>query len=285
VAERVRVGAKRLRSQFLTLIGLRRGYYIPYRQAKRMPRLGHRPVYSAVESILATAQPRIAELLQELARFAPEFAAIDDGRPPSPRWTQDWFPRLDAAVAYAMVRRRRPALIVEVGSGHSTRFLCSAVQDGGLATRIRAIDPAPRASLTGLPLERVLDLVPNVGLSPFRDLSQGDILFIDSSHILMPGSDVDFLLTEVMPRMPAGLLVHFHDIFLPDDYPKEWAWRGYNEQAAVAALIANGDWRVVFASRYAVTRLAERVAASAVGPLPMPAGAYESSLWIQRRSD
>ena len=108
------------------------------------------------------------------------------------------------------------------------------------------------------------------------------MLFIDSSHVLMPGSDVDFLVNRILPRLPPGTLVHIHDIFLPDDYPASWAWRGYNEQLAIAPLLTGGAWRLLFASRYAATRLAVEVAASAVAALPSVPGAYDSSLWLER---
>ena len=98
----------------------------------------------------------------------------------------------------------------------------------------------------------------------------------------MPGSDVDFLLNRVMPALPSGVLIHIHDIFLPDDYPPAWAWRSYNEQLAVAVLLTAGAYRPLFASRYAVTRMAEAVAASAAGGLPIIAGALESSLWLEK---
>jgi hypothetical protein len=185
-------------------------------------------------------------------------------------------------MAYAIVRRYRPSRIVEVGSGHSTRFMVRAVADGAIPARIVAIDPAPRATLLGLPVEWLPVAVPNCGFDPFRELTAGDILFIDSSHILMPGTDVDFLLAEVLPALPAGVLVHLHDIFLPDDYPKDWAWRGYNEQAAVATLLGGG-WDVLFASHYVVTRMPERFRNSIASQFPCPPGAHESSLWLRRR--
>src|SRR6185503_11336394 len=149
-------------------------------------------------------------------------AAHGSHRPPAPRWDQDWFPRLDAAAAYALVRKEPPQRIVEVGSGHSTRFLARAVADGGLATRITAIDPEPRASLAGLDVEWLR--IPVERVKPFPRLEAGDILFIDSSHQLKPGNDVEFLLSTVIPRLPPGVRVHFHDIFLPDGYPTEWTW-------------------------------------------------------------
>jgi hypothetical protein len=75
--------------------------------------------------------------------------------------------------------------------------------------------------------------------------------------------------------------VHFHDIFLPDPYPESWAWRGYNEQSAVALLIQASGWRIEFASRYAVTRLADAVARSVVNGIALPPEAFESSLWLK----
>ena len=101
------------------------------------------------------------------------------------------FPRLDGAMAYALTRELRPARIVEVGSGHSTRFFARAIADGRLATRLTAIDPAPRAAIAGLPVDWLRDTVPDVGMAPFAALASGDFLVIDSSHVLMPGSDVD----------------------------------------------------------------------------------------------
>jgi hypothetical protein len=214
--------------------------------------------------------------LRWIEKYAAELEAIGSLPPPAPRWNQDWFPRLDAAAAYAMVRETKPRRIVEVGSGHSTRFMARAVADGGLDTRIIAIDPEPRASIEKLPVEWLR--IPVQQVSAFPPLGAGDILFIDSSHQLKPGSDVEFLLGSVMPRLPAGVRVHFHDIFLPDDYPTHWAWRRYNEQAAVASLVENGLLRVDFSSREA----SKQPLSGALARLPLVPGALESSLWLTR---
>ena len=111
-------------------------------------------------------------------------------------------------------------------------------------------------------------------------LRAGDILFIDSSHILMPGSDVDFLLNDIWPRLPAGVLVHIHDIFLPDASPDSWGWRGYNEQNALASLLS-GRNRLLWSSRWMATRQAEAVAQAGLDSLPLTPGAYETSLWLE----
>ena len=215
-------------------------------------------------------------LLSSIEDYRAELEAIGFEPPPAPRWNQDWFPRLDAAAAYAMVRNTRPRRIVEVGSGHSTRFLARAVADGGLDTRITAIDPQPRATLAGLAVEWLR--TPVERLASFPALEADDILFIDSSHQRKPGNDVDYLFERVLPRLPAGVRVHFHDIFLPDDYPAEWAWRRYDEQAHVKQLIDEGRFRVEFSSHAVSQTPLEGVLAR----LPLMPGALESSLWLTK---
>ena len=274
---------RRLGFGLATVLGLaRRGFFIPYRYAGDVPPPGARPPYDAAEALFARYEPAFGEVLAGLGDHAAAFRSIGDAPAPAPRWKQDWFPRLDAAVAYAMVRDGAPARIVEVGSGHSTRFLARAAADAGAATRITAIDPAPRATIDGLCVEVVRAPLQRAGEAPFAALGPGDLLFIDSSHILMPGSDVDHLMNRVLPGLPAGVRVHLHDIFLPDDYPAAWAWRGYNEQLAVAALLHGGGYRPLFASHYAVTHMAGRVADSAAAGLPLAPGAHESSLWLEK---
>jgi hypothetical protein len=223
----------------------------------------------------------MAWLLKLVERYAAELEAIGSEPPPAPRWNQDWFPRLDAAAAYAMVRTLRPRRIVEVGSGHSTRFMARAVTDGRLDTRITAIDPRPRADLNGLAVEHVPLPVQETRHDPFAALGENDILFIDSSHQLKPGSDVEFLFNEVVPKLPAGVRVHFHDVFLPDDYPAQWSWRRYNEQTAVASLIESELFKVDFSSHAIVSRQSEKIR-GVLARLPLVPGAIESSLWLTK---
>ena len=213
----------------------------------------------------------IEDLAEDLERIGAE-------PPPAPRWHQDWFPRLDAAAAYAIVRMTRPRRIVEVGSGHSTRFLARAVRDGSLGTQITAVDPQPRASIRGLALDWRAHPVQAADPALFGSLEASDILFIDSSHQAKPGSDVEFLLGEALPRLAKGVRIHFHDIFLPDDYPDTWAWRRYNEQQAVAALLADG-----YAAEFSSHQAASGSLTGVLARLPLAPGAKESSLWLRKR--
>jgi len=109
----------------------------------------------------------------------------------------------------------------------------------------------------------------------FAGLEERDILFIDSSHQLKRGSDVEFLLQKALPRLAKGVRVHFHDIFLPDPYPRSWAWRRYNEQDAVRPLI--GDGYAMEFSSHQVPKLN-----GVLARLPLKAGAIESSLWLRK---
>jgi len=277
-------GARRRRAMGLaTVLGLaKRGFFIPYRYANQVPGPDRRPPYAGLEALLAAREDAFRAVLAEIDGLADALRAIG-GDPPAPRWQQDWFPRLDGAAAYSLIRTRAPARIVEVGSGHSTRFFARAVADGGTTTRITAIDPTPRADIGALGAEIITKTVQDAGTAPFSALAPGDVLSIDSSHILMPGTDVDFLLNVVLPLLPAGALVHVHDIFLPDDYPADWAWRGYNEQLGIGALVQGGGFAILWSSRYVATRMTEAIGRSVVASLPIGAGAFESSLWLEKR--
>lgn len=275
---------RQLRLGLATLLGPRpRGFFIPYRYADTLPPAGFRGRFAAMEARFAAAEPAFNAAFDAMDALGGALTALGNEAPPAPRWTQMWFPRLDAAMAYALVHTRRPARFVEIGSGHSTRFVARAIRDAGLDCRHDAIDPQPRADLGQLPVKLQKATLAQADRRAIAELQAGDMLFVDSSHILMPGSDVDLLLNQVLPSLSSGVLVHFHDIFLPDDYPVAWAWRGYNEQQGVGALLAGEGWDIVFSSRYALTRMPKRFAASAAARLPFVPGSFEASLWLEKK--
>lgn len=267
---------RRLGFGLATLLGAApRGFFIPYRHAAACRPAG----YPALAPLFAAAEPRMRAVLDDIASFSGDLARIAERGPA--RFDQDWFPRLDAAAAYAVVRRARPRRIVEIGSGHSTRFLSMAVRDGDFACEIACIDPAPRAGIAALGVRHVPKLLADAPPEIFAALEAGDVLFVDSSHVAMPGTDVDRIVLDILPRLPSGALIHLHDVFLPDPYPPEWAWRGYNEQLLAGALLQGGGYELLFAGRYVATRRPDWL--DAVASLPLPAGAFETSLWIEKR--
>jgi hypothetical protein len=271
---------RRLRLGIRTLVGRRPGgFFIPYRHAPAVVPVG----YASLEPLFAAALPDMLRRLTEIETLADALRGLT-GPPPRPRWAQDWFPRLDGAALYAMVRLGRPRRVLEIGSGHSTRFVVQAIADERLACSITCIDPQPRADLASLPVNLHRRLFAPSDATLAAELAAGDLLLVDSSHVAVAGSDVDLLLNLVLPRLATGVLVHFHDIFLPDPYPAAWAWRGYNEQVALAPLLHGGGYSLLWSSHYLATRCADRLARGLIGELPLGTGAFEGSLWLEKRA-
>ncbi len=274
-----RTNWRRLKLGMQTVLGLKkRGFFIPYRYANSVPEV--QPAYRHLDDVFAAKRAEFAAFCRSLDVYADIFAGF--GPPPAPKWQQGWFSRLDGAAAYGTVRQHRPHSIVEVGSGHSTRFMAQAVRDGGFDCNQIAIDPAPRTSIQPLAVTWRKELLDDSHISLFASLQPGDIAFFDSSHILMPGTDVDFILNRILPLLQPGVLIHFHDIFLPAPYPASWLWRGYNEQNALGGVIAGGSYDVVFASAYVVSRMADVIQATKLSRIPLFIGAYETSLWLKK---
>lgn len=178
------------------------------------------------------------------------------------------FSGLDARALFVMIRMFRPKNIIEIGSGFSSlltmdvnhRFL------NGQAD-IQMIEPYPPTFLEplvekyGATLHKMA--VQDVPLEIFERLKENDILFIDSAHVAKTGSDVNHLFFNVLPRLSPGVVVHIHDIFLPDEYPKKWIFdenRSWNEQYLLRAfLMFNAYFNVLFGCHYAASRLKEDV--------------------------
>ena len=118
-----------------------------------------------------------------------------------------------------MVRHFQPRLIIEIGGGFSTLLLTEAAARNNTSA-LTCIEPFPQEFLKqGFPgLHRLIEKkVEDIDLEFFSELHSGDILFIDSSHTVKIGGDVNYLFLEVLPRLEPGVIVHIHDIFLPFD--------------------------------------------------------------------
>jgi hypothetical protein len=194
----------------------------------------------------------------------------------------------DGSILYAILRRHQPRRVIEVGSGWSSVCaLETAASFFESKCNFTFVDPYPQLliSLIG-DLEtnvRILEMpIQQVPLAVFETLEEGDILFIDSTHVLRTGSDVCFELFDVLPRLAVGVLVHFHDMFWPFEYPRLWAVnenRSWNELYAMRAFLTNNnDWRVVFFNDYFAKVERDLIAATYPGFLKNSGGA----LWLQR---
>lgn len=162
----------------------------------------------------------------------------------------------DGGILHSMILYHQPKRIIEIGCGWSSVCILDTLRKYfDHKCKATFIEPYP-ALLTNLicdvsaPVHIVHSSVQNVSLNIFDELEAGDILFIDSTHVLKTGSDVCFELFEVLPRIAPGVLVHIHDIFWPFEYPRDWAVdenRSWNEVYAVRAYLTNNlDWEIVF---------------------------------------
>lgn len=217
-------------------------------------------------------------LLEALAayRFQPDPTSAGPQYDPA----NDQFPPHDAALLYAMVRHLRPRQMVEVGCGWSTTVTAAAIRDGALGTQLTCIEPYPRDFLREMSHDMVLreEKVEHTPMAVFDELEAGDILFIDSSHVVKTGSDVAHQLLQVVPSLADGVVVHVHDIFIPEDYPQGWVRNGFNwnEQYLLQAyLIGNARAHVLAMNRWLARRHPEAVTA-AFGAMEL----HGSSVWF-----
>ncbi len=205
-------------------------------------------------------EEQMRTLQTELLPYAAECAFPDrgNGNRQEFHFNNGYFERVDAEVAYAFVRGRRPKRVIEVGGGNSTLLLASALrknQDEGRAGELISIEPHAAPYLkSGVPgLTQLIEApVQQVSLDLFRSLQADDILFIDSSHVVSIDSDVLHELLRIVPELAGGVLIHFHDVFTPLDYPEKFVMTNlcfWGEQYLLEAFLAfNPAFRVVWSA-------------------------------------
>jgi hypothetical protein len=200
------------------------------------------------------------------------------------------FETVDGEVLYALIRHFKPQRIVEVGSGASTLLALKATRLNkreGNGCELTTIDPFPPESLhhnsTG-PIRLIDKPVQAIDLSLFQSLRAGDILFIDSTHVARIGSDVVHEILRLLPELNSGVLVHFHDIFLPSDYPRRWVVdlkRFWNEQYLLQAFLCmNPRFEVVWGSSFMHLMHPDRLADAF--PSYDSSKCWPASFWIQK---
>jgi hypothetical protein len=196
-----------------------------------------------------------------------------------------YYPTPDAELYASMILENQPHTIIEVGSGYSTLIAKAAIEHAKLTSRIHIIDPQPRRAIEAFADQVELTRVENSSLGSLQ-LSENTLLFIDSSHVSRRGGDLPFLFCKILPLLPAGVLVHVHDVFIPYDYPDAYVGRFYNEQYLLHCLLANSArFEVVFATHF-MSREHPSEMQSVFGPEvgrdPLFMGA---SFWFRTRAD
>ena len=205
------------------------------------------------------------------------------------------YSKVDGEILYCMIRTLKPERIIEIGSGFSTLLAAEASrenqrQDPEQRCELIAIDPFPKNELKN-EIARLASLlqvpVQEVPLSLFADLQANDILFIDSTHVATIGSDVCYEMLEILPRLKRGVVVQFHDIFLPWQYPPHLIHDHFvfwNEQYLLHAFLSfNEEFEIMWSSSYMNTEHPELLDAAFTRYVLGETRA--SSFWIQRRRD
>lgn len=252
------------------------------------PRWGHgHPSHQGIERTLLSGAERFRDLLADFQTYEKYFQAIpyEPTSATAPYWNNPWFSTLDAAALIYFLGSKAPKTYIEIGSGLSTRFARSSISTHGIATDLVSIDPLPRSEIDALCDEVIRAPLEELELSLFDRLGEGDIVFFDGSHRVFTNSDTTVFFMEVMPRLSSGVLIHIHDIFLPDDYTPDWDRRLYSEQYLLGAMMLSGmsRYRVVLPNYFVSTNPAT---SSLVKGLGIPTTYPESSrpglsFWIE----
>jgi methyltransferase family protein len=265
-----------------------RGVYSPVPKADEIPpALLEKPselrgIQWDLDAQLRFAETRLAPYIHEL-----DVPIHDPGEPGRFFIDNRLYEAVDAHFAYAMVRLLRPRRIVELGSGYSTLLLASAVQANaaeGVETRLESFDPYPTGvvpeGLAGLADYRRLK-AQAVPLTEFEALRDGDVLFVDTTHVVRTGGDVNAVVLRVLPSLAPGVHVHFHDVFLPYEYHRAWVEDGpwFTEQYLLQAFLAlNPAYEVVLGAHALLRERRERLEAL----VPSLGDDQPSSFWIRR---
>ncbi|MBV8726435.1 MAG: class I SAM-dependent methyltransferase [Candidatus Eremiobacteraeota bacterium] len=200
----------------------------------------------------------------------------------------DFYSYMDALILAATMRKARPRRIVEIGSGFSSAIMLDVSEaDFSSDIQFTFIEPnAERLNELLKPADRHLvtifeSLVQDVDADIFRILGPNDILFIDSSHVSKVGSDVNYIFFDVLPVLRPGVLIHFHDIFYPFEYPAAWVLeqgRYWNENYMMRAFLANNSRYLVRLFAHYVGEVRPQALFELAGRTVHPG----CSLWIEK---
>jgi predicted O-methyltransferase YrrM len=232
------------------------------------------------------------ELLNEYIDFYKDLP-FPEKATPDQRYYYDngWFSYSDAIFLYCFLRKYTPKRIIEIGSGFSSAVMLDTI-DSVFSQRpeISFIEPYPNRLISLFKdgdreqvslIDKKIQEVPSDILLA---LESGDLLFIDSSHVVKCDSDLHHLMFEILPRLQPGVFVHFHDVFYPFDYPSHWLMEGryWNENYFLRAFLSyNSEWEIMFFNTYVHHMFGDLIKEK----MPLCARNHGGSLYIQRQRE
>lgn len=219
-------------------------YYQPIIKENMLPKNYQQIEYPLI-GIDLVVQSQLALLHKFHYNSELEAISLNETQDYQPYYRNRYFGIGDGEILYSIVRHYKPNRIIEIGSGYSTRFILRAAEknksESGASTEIICVEPFENKWLEELGVTVIRKRVEQIELSFFKKLSENDILFIDSSHVIRTHGDVVFEYLSIIPSLPKGVIVHAHDIFLPKGYPLseitecKFFW---NEQYLLQALLS-----------------------------------------------
>jgi predicted O-methyltransferase YrrM len=242
-----------------------------------------------IEGIDLNMEEQLA-LVKSFSTYYPELPYLSEKRIKTRYYfDNDYYTHNDGIALYSMIRHLTPKKIIEIGSGFSSAIMLDTNEyclHGSI--KLCFIDPYPER-LKGLMnvqdqlnAELIAQDVQAVSLEKYKELEAGDMLFVDSSHVVKTGSDLHHILFNILPVLKPGVHIHFHDIFFPFEYPKAWvmAGRNWNENYVLRAfLMYNEKFRIRLFSDYLYKKHTV-----AYWGLPLAYNVQGTSLWLEKTS-
>lgn len=229
------------------------------------------------------------ELLNQLEKFSKSIPFDNNNSDCLYYPDNNQFTRTDASILFSMIMHIKPKRIIEVGSGFSTALMVDTNKIYlNNSIDIQCIEPYPERLHSLLKDENTTNIqlqdtfVQNIDIDFFKQLDSNDILFIDSSHVSKLLSDLNYLIFQVIPVLRKNVVIHFHDIFYPFEYPLAWYREGrfYNEAYILRAFLQNNnDYQIILWLNYLTHKHAQRV--NEILPL-IKNDNSSGSIWIKK---
>ena len=245
-----------------------------------------------MEEVIPGIELNVDKQKKIVARFAEFYQEMDfpENKIAEKRYflNNSYYAYGDGIMLYSFLRSFQPKRIIEIGSGFSSALMLDVNEHYFQNTiDITFIEPFPEVRLENLlkkhessAVNLIPEMVQNVPIQTFEELEEGDILFVDSSHVVKTGSDVHYIINNILSVLKKGVIIHFHDIHFPFEYPKSWVLDGFgwNETYFIKSfLMYNTSFEILIFSDYLY-----KFHKGLFSEMPLVHKAYGSSLWLQK---